>query len=245
MQFHVSTGDSLADNFPTSINGEIIVSRECLIEGSLSGTNLSEFWQTRAGFIKSAYGEHENSYVQKVQREYEKLLAVSPEDTVNLWFEYDLFCQVNLWFTVSLLAQSNATNVYRVAPIVRNQNDLWRGFGNLNSKDLEKCFAGKIKFEKADVDLGVSLWRAYQNNDLTELERLSKNESACFPHLEEICAAEIARKTERRAERTLEEIAAMGVTDFSEMFHQFSQKEGVYGFGDSQVKRILKTITDC
>jgi hypothetical protein len=246
MQFHILTGDILAQSFAKlQIDGETIVSRECLIEGSLEGGNLPGFWQTRAEFIKSAYQESEESYNQKVKSEYEKLLAFAPDDTANLWFEYDLFCQVNMWFTLYLLNQSNISNIYRIAPTVRNKNDLWQGFGGLNQIQLTKCFTEKVQFEKDDISLGVNLWQAYKSGNLTELQQLSKIESHCFPYLKDVCAAEIARKTESRPEKTLKEIEATGVSNFHELFSEFSKKEGVYGFGDSQVKRILAATIKC
>ncbi len=240
MRIHVLTGDSLAENFPSSeLGGEIIVSRECLIEGPLIGRNLPKFWQTRAAFISSNHGDDKNLYAKNVAGEYQKLLLLKPADEVNLWFEYDLFCQVNLWFTLYLLSQSQADDVYRIAPNVRNQTDLWRGFGRLTSKQLEECFAMRVKLTSDDVSLGAKLWLAYQNNNLDELRLLAENESDGFPYLREVCAAEIDRKVNHKPEHTLREITSAGITEFPEIFAQFSKQEGIYGFGDSQVKRIL------
>ncbi|MEP6923965.1 MAG: DUF1835 domain-containing protein [Pyrinomonadaceae bacterium] len=242
MQIHLLTGDSLAEKFfKLDVSCEIIVSRECLIEGSLEGATLAEFWQTRARFIESAYGADENSFNQNVKTEYQKLLALGPQDEANLWFEYDLFCQVNMWFALYLLSQSKIKDVYRVAPTMRTQNDLWKGFGNLDEQQLRECLAHKIKFQKDDITLGKNLWQAYKNDNLIELKRLSEVESNCFPYLKEVCKAQIERKQERRPENSLKEIAANGVTDFHELFARFSEKEGIYGFGDSQVKRILNS----
>ena len=62
MVYHVLNGDSLAYSFPeANIEGDIIVAREALIEGDLSGNNLDEFWQSRAKYIGITEEEYRNN----------------------------------------------------------------------------------------------------------------------------------------------------------------------------------------
>lgn len=237
MKIHVLAGDALANDFNnTGIEGERVVCRECLVEGDVRAENLEDFWKLRAGFIKSAYGENEESYFGKVVAEFEKLKNLAPATEVNLWFEYELFCQANMWFCLYLL-QNTGASVYRVAPVVRTEEDIWKGFGRLGSADLKKCFAERIKFGEQDIRLGARLWKAYQNADYEKLENLSETESDCFPRLKEVCRAEIEK--DFRPQKILREIIENGSRDFAEIFPEFSVRAGVYGFGDAQVKRIL------
>jgi len=237
MKLHVLPGDALAHNFNNSgIEGETVICRECLVEGNVRAENLEDFWKVRAEFIKNAYGEDEKGYFQKVIFELEKLRNLAPGAEVNLWFEYELFCQANMWFCLSLLQETKAS-VYRIAPVVRTEADVWKGFGNLSAEDLKKCFAERIKFSEADIRLGGELWKAYQNADYEKLERLSATESNCFPRLKEVCRAEIEKGF--RPQKVLQEIIENGRKDFAEIFPEFSARAGVYGFGDAQVKRIL------
>jgi hypothetical protein len=237
MKIHVLAGDALADNFNNSgIEGEPVVCRECLVEGDVRAANLEDFWKVRAGFIKNAYGETEEKYFREVVAEFEKLKNLAPAAEVDLWFEYELFCQANMWFCLSLL-QNTKADVYRVAPVVRAEKDVWKGFGNLSAEDLKKCYAKKVKFGDEDVRLGAELWKAYQDADHERLEKLSETESECFPRLKEVCRAEIEK--DFRPLKVLLEIIENGSTDFAEIFPEFSTRAGVYGFGDAQVKRIL------
>ncbi|HEX8737403.1 MAG TPA: hypothetical protein VF721_18865, partial [Pyrinomonadaceae bacterium] len=87
------------------------------------------------------------------------------------------------------------------------------------------------------IQLGAELWKAYQNADYENLEKLSAAESECFPRLKEVCRAEIEKGF--RPQKVLREIIAGGANDFAEIFPEFSNRAGVYGFGDAQVKRIL------
>jgi hypothetical protein len=158
---------------------------------------------------------------------------------INLWFEYELFCQANMWFCLRLLADKSV-EIYRVAPVVRDEKDLWSGFGKLNADDLKKCFAQRVKFTRKDARLGEELWKAFCRRDFEKLRALGETESECFPHLSEVCAAAIELET--RPKQTLEAIAAAGESDFDEIFAAFQKSAGVYGFGDEQVKRLMREI---
>ncbi|MDQ3798755.1 MAG: DUF1835 domain-containing protein [Acidobacteriota bacterium] len=238
-KIHVLPGDAPARAFGDSgIEGETVICRECLVEGGVRAVNLEDFWTVRAGFIKDAYGESEEKYFREVVGEFKKLENLAPGTQVNLWFEYELFCQVNMWFCLSLL-QNTKASVYRVAPVVRAEEDVWKGFGNLSAGDLEKCFARRVEFTGEDIRLGAELWKAFQNADYGKLEKLSETESDCFPRLKEVCRAEIEK--DFRPRKVLREIIEDGASDFArEIFPEFSARAGVYGFGDAQVKRILR-----
>lgn len=237
MKTHVLAGDALAEDFKkTNIAGEIIVCRECLIEGDLQAVNLEDFWNGRARFIETAYGA--TDYRKNVVAEFEKLRDLPAGAEVNLWFEYELFCQVNLWFCLSLL-QNRQLEIYRVAPVFRDETDVWKGFGNPGKEDLEQCYAKRIKFSDEEILLGAKLWKAFQDKDLIELKKLGAIKSVCFPKLTEVCEAAI--EIETRPKETLRKIMS-DETDFEKIFARFGETEGVYGFGDSQVKRILEAV---
>lgn len=242
MKVHVLPGDALAAEFAeTGIGGETIVCREALVDGDVSAASLDDFWRVRARFVEKNYGEAPEKYRAGVIAEFERLqdLAAAPAAEINLWFEHELFCQANFWFCLAFLSESGA-KIYRVAPVVRNENDIWKGFGGLRAADLEKCFAGRIALSPADVRRGADLWRAFQTGDFELLEKLSETESAAFPHLEEVCRA--AAEKGSRPKEVLESIIAEGKTDFAEIFPAFSARAGVYGFGDAQVQRILAQL---
>lgn len=240
MKIHVLPGDSLVETFEkTGIEGEIIVCRECLVEGTFAAENLTDFWRMRENFLDAAHPDSGNFYAENVRSEFEKLLRISAGNEVNLWFEYELFCQTNMWFCLRLLKGKKA-DIFRVALVVRAENDLWKGFGDLTENDLEKCFAEKIKFGHEDLKLGANLWEAFQNKDFRRLKQLGETESACFPYLKQICQA--AAELPSRPEKRVREIISEGETDFRKVFQKFSETEGVYGFGDAQVRRIYDRI---
>jgi len=241
-QIHVLNGDALVPTFEASkIEGEKIVCRECLIDGAVNAPSLGEFWKQRADFIESTYSESKNSYMRDVAEELAKLLRLSPDDEVYLWFEHDLFCQINLWFVISLLRNSKAGKISVVFPSLADQPRITDSFGGISVDGAKKSFLKAKRLCEADIALGAELWKVYKNSELEILQELSVRESA-FPFLREVCQLELERKKNDRPKNALRKIVAEGVTDFREVFRRFLATEAAYGFGDSQVKRMLEQI---
>jgi hypothetical protein len=237
---HVLPGDATAADFAeTGIDGEVIVCREALIDGNVKAKNLDEFWKVREAFIGREHGENGESYYENVAKEFEKLRDVPADAEVNLWFEYELFCSVNMWFCLNLLGEADI-KVFRVEPVIRAEEEKWKGFGTMSEDDLRRCFAGRLEMSVADRNLGIALWQAFSNDDAEGLDRLGNTQTESFPYLREVCTAAI-QKSFRPAE-ILKEITSSGDKDFNEIFKEFSAQAGVYGFGDSQVKEILKEL---
>ena len=68
MKIHVLPGDSLVEPFKeTDIEGEIIVCRECLIDGDVKANNLEDFWQVRENYLSKNYGDENNFYKEMTE----------------------------------------------------------------------------------------------------------------------------------------------------------------------------------
>jgi len=241
MTYHILNGDSLAYTFrEANIPGEIVVTREALIEGNLAGDTLAAFWQNRADSLGISLEQYESGSVS----EFNKIISAPDTSTFNLWFGYDLFCQANVWFILSLIADLKIKKeVYIVYPTFLAEADIWLEFGRANADDLRLSLSNKVRFEEQDFQLAHKLWQAYKKQDLDTLAQLADTKSACFPYLKEACMAHIERfGTDSRPERVLAGILEKGETDFYAVFRKFSAQEGVYGFGDSQLKPIYDKL---
>jgi len=246
MIYNILNGDALAYSFPdTKIEGDIIVVREGLIDGDLSCSVLQDFWHSRAKYI----GITDAEYHDKVVSEFEKIMD-SPDGSVfNLWFEYDLFCQVNMWFTISIIQSLTIKKtVYAVNTswLDKTGKQFWSGFGHANTNELAICFADRIPLHDADIELAHHLWTAYKSENLEELTRLAENKSQAFPYLQEVVKAHVDRfpkdGTKGRPEKVIEEIINTGVEDFHQVFVAFSDVESIYGFGDIQLKHLYDKV---
>ncbi|MCB9075387.1 MAG: DUF1835 domain-containing protein [Chitinophagales bacterium] len=243
MTYHILNGDCLADQLKqTNIQGQFIICAECLVDGDLTGDTLSQYWTTRAKFISFTYNTAMDDYYNKCVIELEKIINLPDTSEVCLWFENDLFCQTNMWFILSLLSKKQVKKIFRVFPIIDSNIDLWKGFGISNTQMLEQAYNSKIPFTSKDIKLGDYLWNAYKISDFKKLKELSRQESYCFQHLDEVCQAHIDRfptdNSLGRPDKIVKEIIENKSEDFQVVFSNFSERQGIYGFGDLQVKNI-------
>ena len=102
MNYHILNGDSLAHQFPESINGTRLIARECLIDGPVQSSNLKQFYSDRATYIQAGFVE-DVDYRIKSQSQFEEIQKAPKGSEFFLWFEDDLFCQTNFWFCLYLI----------------------------------------------------------------------------------------------------------------------------------------------
>ncbi len=245
--YHILNGDALYDFFPEILAGEIIVARECLIDGPLTGENLPQFWETRAQFIAAEYNERKDSYFADVVSEFEKILSIPAGSEINLWFEEDLFCQVNLWFCASLLLQvADSCTLYLIKPPLINGEPNWGGFGALGINGLADAYQTRPKISPQELRLLSKLWKTYKSDDRMGMAELAVT-ATNFPMLPEVIKAQLDRFSadgvSGRPENALKTIKAeLNTTDFKTIFAEFGRREGIYGFGDWQVEKLLKKL---
>lgn len=244
MDTNILNGDALIDRMEAAGFEQLIVCREALIDGPVNAANMDEFWKMRAAWLSS---EEEYEYYDYAVTEFDKLKEITPGSNINLWFGDDLFCQANLWFLVDYLDQLGlAQSLYRVFPIIKQGAGRWSEFGGLDAGDMGESYDARVAFTKNDVALAKKLWKAYSTHDLEGLRSLSATPTDVFHDLELVVQAHIDRFPKPgelgRPERILKEIMDSGVTDFNKLFPAFFTREGIYGFGDTQVKSILANL---
>lgn len=241
--YHVLNGDSLREQFPRGIKGEIIVARECLVDGDVKGEDLEELFQARAKFVTEFYSNYSSQeYYTDTVSEFEKIIRIPEQSTINLWFEDDLFCQVNFWFAVYLLFNFvQDCKVFLIRPKVHNQS----GFGGLNKSELEQAFVERIQVNR--MDKIASLWKCYKNDDIKNLLSNANELKERFPFILAAVKAHIARiptgnSLGRPAQTLLTIMEELETDEFAPVFREFNKRESIYGFGDLQVKRIFDKI---
>ena len=240
MKIHILSGDSLVEPFSkTELEGEVIVCRECLVDGPVSAEGLEDFWELRERYLTKSFPEVEQDYREKVVDQFVHAWNSADGNEVNLWFEYEAFCQVNLWFTIWMLRNTDARFAI-VYPQPKEPSDIWKGFSQHDSDGLFDCYLNKVRLTHDDVFLAVRLWEAYQKGDGDELVSLGKKEAKAFPTLEDVTMAVSERDSAPR--EAVQQIIASGKSTFGEVFQEFSETQGIWGLGDLQVKRIYDEL---
>ena len=242
-QYHILNGDALKNKFPKTIHGEIIVARECLVDGPVKGDSLGELYKTRTKFLNDNYGRcSEQDYFMKVVTEFQKIQSIPEEGEINLWFEDDLFCQVNFWFVIWLLQNSKKrTPIFLVRPHIHNQY----GFGGLNESELNLIYKNRILL--TELEKVTNLWKFYQNNKTGYLLKIATELEHIYPFILPAVKAHLDRipsegKLTRPTQSLIQIMKDLKTEEFGPIFMEFSNRENIYGYGDLQVKRIFDTI---
>ncbi|MEP1035537.1 hypothetical protein [Ekhidna sp.] len=217
----------------------MIVARECLVDGDVSGENLTDFWNRRAVYLSKAYSIPSTEYYQKSIPEFQKILSIPAFSTVHLWFERDLFCQVNFWFCCSLINRSDV-EVFLVIP---SKDIGWSGFANMKTAELKKQILAKERLSKDDIQFFNQCWIAFKHNRFLDLKSLA--DASKFDFIKQAINAHLNRGIEDDNQPTIvlkRIIEDLKTVEFSAIFESFCEREGVYGFTDIHIKRLLTKI---
>ncbi len=241
-QYHILNGDSLREQFPKNIQGDIIVARECLIDGDIKAKDLEELFALRAKFISQNYGGTEQDYFDETVPEFQKIIDINTDSDINLWFEDDLFCQVNFWFVTYLLTKNTQNNsIYLVRPKSHNQY----GFGGLNEFELNSVYENKLAL--TELKQIANLWESYQYGDIKKLVNTAQKLEPTYPFIMPAVQAHVEREPDngdrgRPVESLIAIMKELETEEFGPVFREFNKRENIYGFGDLQVKRLFDQI---
>lgn len=244
-QAHILNGDILKERFPKNIEGDLIVMRECLVDGDVNGKTLLEFYQTRSNFLHEHYElSSPKDYYEISVSEFQRMEKIPKEAEINLWFEDDLFCQVNFWFVIHLIYSSNLNHSVF---LIRPQENYKYNFGGMTNEELTVQFRSKQKIEFSDLNQLKDLWRFYQNGDIKEMMNIATLLEENFPFLKSAIKAHEDRipqdgEVSRPVQTLIDIMNELQTTEFEPIFEAFSKRANIYGFGDLQVKRLLKQI---
>ncbi|NMM49220.1 DUF1835 domain-containing protein [Marinigracilibium pacificum] len=237
MNVHILNGDALLKRLPKEASGDKIIMREAMSQGPAIDDSLPRLFDMRAEFISSAYNEPIEKYYKESIPEIMKIPAIKKGSKLNLWFEHDLFCQVNLWFTTSLINFNALKEISLVLPSVGYKN----GFGDMNKIELAKAFKAKINLSYHQFSALQHLWTAYCEKNYASMHKITRSLSSVLPLLAQVVRTlEADGDSYLKAKKILKEIKDQGTTDFGKIFQEFHKKAPIYGYGDLQVKYLLK-----
>ncbi len=239
---HIINGDALEDQFPKDLPGEILVFRECLIEGPKKVVEFEAFFASRAAYLSDAYGPKiKESYSRELSVPLMKIVTDLKPSEIVLWFEEDLFCQTNFWFICYFLEASGFGGKVSWA---KPSGVAKYNFGLLSKEALTAVFEDRLPVNIAKIAL---LWQAYSVNDSDKLIRLVAGIAGLSQYIipAAIAYRDMNTSTIEKSRPYLSLLAitkTLKTTHFGKVFMMFCKKEAVYGFGDLQVKRIFDQV---
>ncbi len=243
-QVHILNGDCLKVQLQDIVKAEVIVMRECLIDGNVQGETLTEFYANRANFTAQYQGCTVAGYYEMAAAEIDKIANIEMGSQIICWFEDDLFCQVNFWFVINLLTKcGHAENIMLLRPSQGNEYS----FATMTESALELAYQRMTKLLPQPLALLAKLWPLYQQNDANAMTAIARQLSDEWPFLLPAINAHLRRTPDESGlgypERQILAIAAeLNTKEFKVIFQCFSAREGIYSFGDLQVKQMFDRV---
>jgi len=250
---HILNGDSTALGFEdTGLEGDILVWREVFSEGPLEADVASaSFWRNRSEWIARGIDETPEKYQQNVLDSLAKLDEFY--DEINLWFEFDLHCQVNLLGVMTYLklkTDLSAPAIYLICPNDYPGKDNFRGMGELNGEELVYLYDTiRTQLSEFDFILAADAWAVYVSRDSEKLKGFLHHTTfwGSLHLLKPALAAHLIRlpvndKGLNYIEQRLVEIYNYGYKTWPEILSVFWEKEKIYGMGDMEVNIYLQKL---
>jgi len=250
---HILNGDSTAQSFSeTGLEGDIMVWREVLSEGPLTADiSSAQFWKNRSEWISQAFKDVPESYGKNVIAELGKL--DESWDEINLWFEFDLHCQVNMLGVMNYLrlrTDLSAPSLFLICPADFPGKPDFRGMGELEAGELEYLYDNNRQ-QLGEIDFGVAAdaWKIYISHNPEQLrDYLGKTDFWGGLHsLKPALAAQLKRLSVNEQglnyiEQKLLDIYKSGYHTWPEILSLFWQSEKIYGMGDMEINLYLQKL---
>ncbi|AMR30694.1 hypothetical protein A0256_04285 [Mucilaginibacter sp. PAMC 26640] len=252
---HVLNGDATLAGFQQAdIDGDIMIWREVLSEGPVSrNVQSAKFWQDRSEWICAAFAETPDNYSTGVVNQLEKL--AEPYEEINLWFEYDLHCQVNLLGIMNMLnRQTNlsAPDVYLISPAEFPEMLDFTGMGQLNGEQMGYLYDNvRLQLGEYDFRLALEAWELYVGADAGKLQAWL-NETPFWGNMHNLKPAMEAhlKRLGTNADGLnyihlkLLEAYSSGIRTRPEIYRYFWKTEKIYGMADNALDLYLQQLTD-
>lgn len=252
---HILNGDATLSGFEQAdIAGDVMIWREVLSEGPVMANVASAaFWQQRAGWISETFGETPAGYHDSMVVPLEMLSR--PYEEINLWFEFDLHCQVNLLAAMMLLNQQtnlSAPEVYLISPADFPGIESFSGMGELNGEQLDYLYDNiRVQLSEYDFALAAEAWALYVAGDAAKLQAWLTETTfwGNMPNLEAAMQAHLKRlqfdaEGLNYIHRKLLAIYNDGIRSKPAIYQSFWHDEKIYGMGDSQLDIYLQQLAD-
>lgn len=246
---HITNGNILTDYLrELDFTEDILTWQEMLCEGpTIPAIDSEAFFELRAEFLKSRYDIEVDS--KELQKELSKLDNTEKYTEINLWFEYDLFCHINLLGVINLLHQKEIDKpLYLICSGREVGEKSLKGLGELSPQQLKTHYENKILLTREDIDLAIALWRTYCGTDHNILKPYIVTKSN-FKYMSNCLKAHLERFPDSKSglskleANVLKIIRENSVKSEHHLLGYALNYQGYYGFGDTQLKRIIRELS--
>ncbi len=246
---HITNGSNLTNYLKElDVDGEFLTWEEMLCEGhTVAGIDSKDFFNSRKTFLNEVYRIEIDE--KEYKKELGKLNKLENVTEINLWFEYDLFCQINLIAVISLLHQREIDlPLYLVCSGRVEGEKTLKGLSELNPEQLIDHYQNKILLNKDDIDLAIALWRTYCGKDHNIFKPYIVKSSS-FPYMSNCLKAHLERFPDSKnglnvlEKNILEIVKNNNIKSKHHLMGYALNYQGYYGFGDIQFERLINNLS--
>ena len=246
---HITNGSVLTEYLrELDFEDDILTWQETLCEGpTIPAIASDEFFKIRHKFLQEYYDiEVDND---EFKSELSKLDNPDKYDEIYLWFEYDLFCHINLLGVINLLHQKNINRpLYLICSgRVEGEKNL-KGLAELSAEQLLDHYHKRIFLTNDDKELCIALWRTYCGKDHNILKPYIVTKSS-FKYMTNCLKAHLKRFPHQKSGLSVIEDNILRIirdNDVKSLHHLLGYSlnyQGYYGFGDTQLRRIIDKLS--
>ncbi|HWZ15608.1 MAG TPA: DUF1835 domain-containing protein [Mucilaginibacter sp.] len=252
---HILNGDSTRYSFEqTGLAGDTVVWHEVLSEGPVQeDISSGSFWKARSEWISESFHETPENYQAKMLATLSTLSE--PYDEINLWFEFDLHCQVNLIGAMTYMQQKtdlSAPAIYLICPADYPGKENFMGMGELTGEELEYLYDNiRVRLSETDFVIASEAWDVYVTRDVDKLKaylaetdfwgNLHLLKPALEAHLRRL---QVNEHGLNYIEQKLLEIYNYGIKTKPEIYLRFWSTEKIYGLGDAEIDIYLNRLKE-
>jgi hypothetical protein len=240
---HILNGDASLPAFKVAdLPGQVLVWREILASGpAVYSMPQESFWQLRKHYITDTFRVSEEDYNEKVLNELIKLENASYFFEVVLWFDKDMVCQVNLLYLLYKLFQ-NRPAVISVCTSAHGS------LGFKKHEELQHLFEHRSMLQEADLEQATLLWKLYAGPDPIALQLYIQENTLYSQHLQQALLLHLQRFPAQnsylgKSQELLLRSAENGASTLTDIQKSFWQQDPGFGFGDWELKAILKELS--
>ncbi|GAB3255014.1 hypothetical protein GCM10027347_15790 [Larkinella harenae] len=252
---HILNGDAMAGAFAESNilrpSDESVIWREALSEGPVRAEvdTLRELWDIRQAWLR-VYASNPNlSYDQMVVEEFERLTKPTDYETIYLWFEQDLFCQINLVFLLAQLATFplGTTRIKQISVDSVPDEPFFKGMGQLTGAQLATLYLQAEELTQHELKLAVRVWNAYASMKPLTIQGLLDADFGRLRFLKDALVLHLQRFpfTENNLnlmEHLLTVILMEGPVPEATLIERFLRQDRVYGITDLSVGECIRQM---
>lgn len=250
---HIVNGDHVGDKLRQgNIRGEILVWREIYPIGPVSAEMGDPHWRSqRAEYLERTLGVTAGDYVKNCESQERLLQNFRSYDEIVLWFEHDLFDQLMLsyllhWFSKRALGRTKL-NLLCIGDYPGI--DLFRGLGQLTTKQLETLSGTWKRIGQKELETGSAIWKAYASPDIEDHAAIVHQDTSALPFARAALKLHLSRLPSARnglgiVEQTVLERIGHGANTPLELFQAIGNRLSVLGMGDLEFWHRLRSMAE-